>query len=62
MTEGEKILYAAVTQIVAVGEDIPDNATRSYIEEMWGGMVRSAQLAKDRFDRLTKLPGSGEDR
>lgn len=47
----EEILYDAVCTIAAVGEDLPEGATMSAIELMWGAMVREAADAKARVDR-----------
>ena len=53
MTEREKILYGALTEIALAGE-APRGASESFLVEHWDAMVRSAEIAKMRFDQSFK--------
>lgn len=51
MSEREQILYKAICEIASVGE-APRGASESYLVEYWDAMVRSAEVAKTKFDTM----------
>ena len=53
MSERERILYSALCEIMSAGE-APRGASESYLVEHWDAMVRTAELAKMRFDQRVK--------
>jgi hypothetical protein len=53
LTERERILYDALTEIITAGE-APRGASESYLVEHWDAMVRTAEIAKKKFDSEIK--------
>ncbi len=61
MNERERILYEAIELIAKKDDFPPDDATQSWIDEHWRGMVRTAQIAKGKVDRLGLDEADAED-